>query len=182
MVTVPVAQLLSQNHDANYIQFWLISWFANLKKPDEVIIDGSEALMRAAVRSFTSYASTNKYISGCMQAILQNGSPPRCFIRLDRSHFVRTIHGNKVLRKLDQRVSRMIKGVIGYLIQCVSIELVKQVLKHLFTLTRNSAGTEAVIVAKNFLTKLVQTHQRPFEEIDCSESNQYEESLDENET
>lgn len=51
--TVPVAQLLSQNHDANYIEFWLTSWFADLKKPDEVIIDGSEALIRASVRSFT---------------------------------------------------------------------------------------------------------------------------------
>lgn len=40
-----MAQLLSQSHDANYIQFWLTSWFADLKKPDEVIIDGSEALI-----------------------------------------------------------------------------------------------------------------------------------------
>lgn len=182
MKTTPVAQLLSQSHDANYIQFWLTSWFADLKKPDEVIIDGSEALIRASVRSFTSYASTNKYITGCMQALLQNGPPPRCFIRLDRSHFVRCIHANKVLKKLDQRVCRMIKGVLGYLIQCESIESVKEVLKHLFTLTRNPAGTEAVIAAKNFLTELVQTHRRPFEEIDCIEGYQYEYNLDEKDT
>lgn len=179
-----MAQMLSQSHDANYIQFWLTSWFADLKKPDEVIIDGSEALIRASVRSFTLYASANKYITGCMQALLHNGTPPRCFIRLDRSHFVRSIHANKMLQKLDQRVSRMIKGVIGYLIQCESIELVKQVLKHLFTLTRNPAGTEAVISAKNFLTQLVRTHESPFEEIYCieTENNQYEDNLDEKDT
>lgn len=162
--TVPVAQLLSQNHDANYIEFWLTSWFADLKKPDEVIIDGSEALIRASVRSFTQYANTNEYITACMKALIEKGAPPRCFIRLDRSHFVRSIHKNKVLRKLDQRVNRLVKGVIGYLIKCESMKAVKDILIKLFTLTRNTMGTEEVSNAKSYLVKLVQTHV-PFDEI-----------------
>lgn len=150
--------MLSQSHDANYIRYWLISWFKDLKNPDEVIIDASEALISGSVQAFTLYASANKYVTACMKSLLENEAPPLCFIRLDRSHFVRSIIGNKLLRKLDASVSRLIKGVIGYLIQCDSIDTVKHVLQKVFTLTRNPKGTEDVRSAQSYLMKLVQTH------------------------
>lgn len=156
--SVPVAQMLSQYHDANYIRYWLTSWFADTKKPDEVIIDASEALISASVQAFAHCASTNKYVSACMTALIENVPPPPCFIRIDRSHFVRSINGNKHLRKMDERVRRLIKGVIGYLIQCDSLDMVRLTLTHVFTLTRNAHVTDAVSAAKQFLTKLVKTH------------------------
>lgn len=169
--SVAFAQMLSQSNDANYIRFWLTSVFAGLKKPDEVITDAGEALILAAVQTFAKCPTTNRYISACMKALIDGDPPPPCFIRLDRSHFVRSILRNKQLQSFDERVIRMIKGVIGYLMQCDSIDTVKSVLIHVFTLTNNEFVSQRVIKSKEFLTKLIKTHNifDEYADSDCAD-------------
>lgn len=156
--TLPVAQLLSQSHDSNSIRSWLSSWFTGLKKPDEVIIDQSEALIIATVQTFTQCASINYYINVCMEACLKNSATPSCFIRLDRSHFIHSVHNNKVIRKLSAPVKKLVLGVIGYIVLCDSMDIVEDVLHKLFTLIKNPMGTEEVSVTKIDLSNLVRTH------------------------
>lgn len=142
--------------------------FADMKKPDEVIIDASEALISASVQAFAHCPSTNKYVSECWLAALENRPPPPCFIRIDRSHFVRSINGNKLWRKLDDRVGPLIRGLIGYLIQCDSIDIVKITLEKVFTVIRNPYNTIDVDDARFFLTNLIKTHS-VFDECTVSE-------------
>lgn len=163
---VPIAQLLSQNHDANYLQFWLKSCFVDIKQPDEVIIDASEALISASVQAFTQCASTNQYLTKCMSSLLDNSPPPTCFIRIDRSHFVASILRNKHLQRLGDGVRRLVKGVIGYLIQSDSIKEIERILTKLFTITRNKHVTKETIEAKRFLFDLVRTHIFPEEDFE----------------
>lgn len=124
--------------------------------------------MKASVQSFTGYNSANEYLSACMKTLTQEGNPPKCLIRIDRSHFVRSIHSNKIPQKLEGRVSRLVKGVIGYLIICDSMQSVKSVLSNLFVLTKNRMGTEDVIAAQKYLAKIVQMHK--FDETSAANS------------
>lgn len=156
--SLPVGQMISQSHDANFIRFWLSSYFADIKNPNEIIIDASEALISASVQAFTEHASTNKYLTGCMKSLLGYDPPPPCLIRIDRSHFVASISRNAHLRNEDERVSRLTKGVIGYLIQCSSLDVIKSVLTKMFILIKNEYINGDVIAAKTFLGNLVKTH------------------------
>lgn len=93
--TVPVCQQLTQSHDANSIRSWLTFCFADKKKPREVIIDASEALISACVQTFSECPNGNAYLNRCAKALLNEGAPPPCLIRLDRSHFVKSVISNK---------------------------------------------------------------------------------------
>lgn len=147
--------MLSQSHDANSITYWLRSWSSDKKLPNEVVIDASEALILASIQTFTEYTTTNTYLSACMKALLGNDKPPRCLVRLDRSHFVAAVQRNKVLRKMDSRVGRLIKGIIGYLIQCVSFEICRLILLKLFTLINNEYVNDDVNSAKAYLRHII---------------------------
>lgn len=59
---MPVAHLLSQLHTKRFLTFWLLSWQTKNKKPSEVIIDESDALLCACVLAFTEQKTTNNYI------------------------------------------------------------------------------------------------------------------------
>lgn len=157
--TLPVAQMLSQSHGSNFIRFWLQEWLFVNKQPDEVITDASEALMSACVQAFAKCSNINVYLTACVEALLMEGrQPPLCFIRIDRSHFVRALLRNKHLRKEDPRVRQLILGALGYLITCESLADAEQVLYHVFTLTKNKFVNQNVKTSKKFLELLIGTH------------------------
>lgn len=156
--SVPVAQMLSQDHTTTFISFWLTKWVKDNKKPSEVIVDASNALIGACVQAFTQYRNLNAYLTGCMNALLYDKEQPECFIRIDRSHFVRSLLRNKQLAKEDQRTRNMIRGILGYLIQCECIQTVENVLRNTFILTKSPYVTETVSTSHKFLTDLVAKH------------------------
>lgn len=156
--TFPVAQMLSQSHGTNFIRYWLQEWLLHNKKPDEVITDASEALMSACVQAFAKYANINAYISACVEAVVNGKQTPICFLRIDRSHFVRSLLRNKLLRKEEPRVRALILGAVGYLMICDSFADAEQVLHHLFTLTKNKFINRSVKTAKKFLEVVIGTH------------------------
>lgn len=153
-----VAQLISQNQTTSQIVFWLTDWKNRNQIADEVIIDGSEALMSACVQTFAEYKDTNSYITACFDSVMYGTKAPASFIRNDRSHFVHAITHNKSLKKTHKKVQDVLLGVIGYVLQCQEIGECATVLRKIFTLTRNEFVTEDVIAAKEFLTKLISTH------------------------
>lgn len=153
-----ISQMLSQNHTANHINFWLTDWKNRNARPDEVIIDASEALMNACVKAFAECNSVNSYITVCIDSILHGTKPPACFIRTDRSHFVRALTRNKMLRKINKKVTNLLLGVIGYVIQCKNIDECETILQHVFTLTKNEYVNKDVILSKTFLTELISSH------------------------
>jgi hypothetical protein len=52
--TIPVAQMLSQEHTQSFIRFWLSKWAQYSKQPHEIIIDESQALIGACIQVFTN--------------------------------------------------------------------------------------------------------------------------------
>lgn len=80
--SIPVAQMLSQNHTASFIYFWLNNWLKTNKKPHEIIIDDSKALLSACVQAFTQFKTTNEYLSACMESILYGSDPPQSYVQI----------------------------------------------------------------------------------------------------
>lgn len=104
--SVPVAQMISQTHSLDSVALWLQTWLGNKKPPNEVVTDDSAALIGAVVRIFNGTVSTNKYLEDCF-ALLENtisGKTPNCYIRLDTSHFIRTLYKQEIFSHVDYRV------------------------------------------------------------------------------
>lgn len=116
------------------------------------------ALIGAAINVFTSFPNTNAYVDACMNALLKSGTGvPECFIRIDRSHFVKSIIRNT--EKGDHRKNKLIRGVLGFLIQCTDHSAFKKIIQQLFVLIRNEYFTFTALQARDSLVKLVRTHQ-----------------------
>lgn len=154
----PVSQMLSQIHTTNHITYWLTDWKMRSPPVHEIIIDCSEALMSACIKTFTESNDTNSYISACTDSLLNGSKTPACYIRCDRSHFAKSITGNRILKSTHPKVRTLLKGAIGYMIKCKSIDECETILRHVFTLTKNEYVNDNVKYSKKFLTDLIATH------------------------
>lgn len=94
-----------------------------------------------------------------MKSILTNEEPPKCFIRIDRSHFVRSLFRNQELKKMDTRKSDFFRSVFGYLIKCDSIQEVEKIAEDLFIIICSKFANKYVLESKNRLVSLISTHE-----------------------
>lgn len=53
-------------------------------RPREVVCDFSRALLTAAIRSFTNYATLGEYTDA-----YKEGNLPACYIRINVAHFIK---------------------------------------------------------------------------------------------
>lgn len=168
----PVAQMLSQMHDMEFLTHWLCSWQHQVLKEmpqkkklvDEIIVDESAALIGACVNAFTQDKSTVQYIDRNMNVVLYNkGTLSTTYVRIDSSHFIKSVHRN--LRKGFAKTNRLLRGVLGYLIKCTSVKEFERIMKDVFTVIRNEYVSEDVTKSLGRLNSLVCTHNLIEEEI-----------------
>lgn len=137
IVHVPVAALLSQDHTMRFISFWLNTWSFNAIVPDEIVLDQSAALFGACVQTFTNLRNTNAYVSTCMDSLLNDTPVPAVYLRIDRYHFICTIHRMKQFKNMDRLKVSLFKAVFGALILCDDLAVLKKTIIELFTILRN---------------------------------------------
>lgn len=164
--SIPLFQMISQRHTARFISFWLEECFNKmpiLPSPGEVVCDDSKALLLAFVKTFTIFHSVKEYIRACIGSVDRGSPPPGCYIRLDRSHFVKNLIrkvANKDVRKRD-----LFRSIFGYLIQCEDFKQAKEIILDFFTLIlnkfvgSNSAGELPAEKSKKRLLALCATHK-----------------------
>lgn len=145
--TLPFYQVISSRHSQSFIVGWLSSWLKENKKPDEVFVDDSAALVGACVQTFAKCHSTNEYITVCTNNALFAGPLPKAYIRLDRSHFIRSLHRLKALSKEEDRKKILYKRIFGVLITCDNIHDAEKIIKNLFTILNLKYATETCVKA-----------------------------------
>lgn len=133
--SVPIAQMLSQDQTSEFIIFFLKKVFKNLKLPVETVCDESKALLKALSVTFANCDNIERYVAACMSSLVNGTKPPSCYIRIDRSHFVKNI--THKIKSRDFRKKNLFRGVIGYLIKCDNFETAKKVIQDFFTLILN---------------------------------------------
>jgi len=89
--------MLSERHTNVAISNWFANWLnSDVPVPKQTVCDQSIALLSAIVKSFTQYSTLQDYVRA--YASLLNGDVavqsywvPRCFVRIDIAHFIKTI-------------------------------------------------------------------------------------------
>lgn len=169
--SVPVIQMLSQDNSSEFIEFFLHKMFKEIKAPYQIVCDESKALLKALAAAFAKFYSINDYVKACMSALI-NGTPaPLCFLRIDRSHFVKNV--TRKIKEKDYRRKQFYQGVVGYLIQCESFETVKKILLDFFTVLLNKfdGSIDSIPTAaeesKRRLLRLITTHSEEADYVDA---------------
>lgn len=178
IVHVPVGEMLSQDHTMRFISFWLSTWVFNNNVPDEIVLDQSAALFGACVQIFTNLRNTNSYVSACMDSLLNDTPVPAVYLRIDRYHFICTIHRLKQFKKMDPLKVSLFKGIFGALILCDDLAVVKKTIIDLFTILRNRYITETCEYSLIDLKNLCERHEIIVDEKE-PESDDYEDFDDE---
>lgn len=127
----PVCQMLSESHNTNAIQFWLLEWIRlGAPRPQEVVCDFSRALLTAAIRCFTGYLTLEDYSDAC-----KNSQLPRCYIRIDVAHFIKKY--SNFLKNTRPRIKKFYLSLLGQLILCRNIETAEEILTCILIISRS---------------------------------------------
>lgn len=186
--SVPFTQMLSQDQSSDQITFWLKKSFKNLKPPREVVCDESKALLKSLVETFAGYRKLENYVAACMSSLINGTSPPDCYIRIDRSHFVKNV--TKKIRDRDQRRQKFYRGVVGYLIGCDTFSTAKKIIHDFFTVILNMNDGEdehnqllPSELARKRLLALCNTHDKSpdyTDDFDVLDAEEIDEDMDYN--
>lgn len=179
--SVQIAQMITQDQSSENIEFFLKKMFKfPIKAPIEFVCDDSKALLKALVSTFTTCDGIVPYIEQCMTSLQTGASPPKCQIRLDRSHFIKNIA--RKIKYRDHRKCNFYRCVIGYLHTCDDFNIVKKILLDFFTIMLNeydgvddSNEPLPAEISRIRLMNLVGTHNADADYVDVDDSNEWNE-------
>lgn len=126
---IPVGQMLSERHNANAIGYWLSEWVRlGAKPPHEFVCDYSPAFINAACRAFTGSMNRSQYIGYCFEFLRYRRNLPKCFIRIDVSHFIKAIVNWRELHEVHKKTKQFYIRVIGQLLLATDLVEAKALL------------------------------------------------------
>ncbi|KAH9634044.1 hypothetical protein HF086_001246 [Spodoptera exigua] len=128
--SVPVLQMVTDAHGKQSILYWLNQWKRSIHRtPHEIISDDSSALVAASTEAFTVFSSTKEYIKNLFSILEgETSDVPSTFIRLDSSHFIKTLHNLKCFNDVDPRIKYFYIRCIMFLKKCEDFEIAKEVI------------------------------------------------------
>lgn len=170
---VPAFQFITQRQNTDFIQYSCACWKSKhftKKNPDEAIMDHSNALLLSTVQCFTSCKTMHQYLNDCYDALFKNRPPPRCYIRLDRSHMVKEILHLPCLKHHDMRRKRLYQRIFGFLMTIESITDAEDILTKMFIILLNKYENDPFVSsAKVFLKNISEKHSIPVPDGDINE-------------
>lgn len=134
--------------------------YLNGKRPKEFCMDDSSALLLATVIAYTSFETMIPYSDSCFDALFEGSEPPSCYIRLDRSHFVKSILRSKALQQIDKEKRKFYQRLMGYLMLADNIGDADRVIENMFILLKNQyLYDERALQAKDELVMIAKYHK-----------------------
>lgn len=168
---MPVFQMLSAVQNTNAIQYWLfeIMRIGSLKKsnfplPQEVVSDFDKALMGAISRAFGQCKNLRDYLSKCLLAINEDSRShlPRCYLRLDISHYVAFVARWKLFRSVNPIVKKFYIRVMCLFTKITTLKAFKKLVKSALILSysetcgKTENGTNSLAEeARIFITECI---------------------------
>jgi hypothetical protein len=178
--SVPVFQMITDSHSQDTILLWLRKWLSFVDNPpQEIITDDSAALVSACIQAFAISLTTKRYIQHLFSVFEGTSSEkPKAFIRLDTSHFIKSLHRNFDIHD-DKRLKYFYIRCILFLKECEDYQLVKDTIIDIIKVClgqcddENSTDNESQ-TAKSRLDKLI--HKIKFDEPTTTNESMEEEN------
>lgn len=150
-----VTNMITEKHTNIVISNWLLNWLnCGVPFPKQSVCDQSLALLSAIVKCFTQYSSLQDYVRAC--ASLLNGDiatesywVPRCFVRIDIAHFIKTVTKWVPLKSAPRRVREILLRAVGLLIKSQSLTEMRSLLLSLFVVIINETNGTNTLNGQN---------------------------------
>lgn len=127
---ISIAQMLSESHDTNNIQYFLLNFKQKAaRSPREIVMDMSKALLNGVTRAFTSFNYIEEYAEAC-----HGTDVPDVFIRLDVAHFMKLYATFFKKHAKQTKIKRFYLAVIGQIVMCRNISDAEILLRSVFIL------------------------------------------------
>lgn len=137
---VPIFNMLTEIHNANFITFWLKE-FLRLggSVPDEYCVDMSLALLNAGVNAFTVYSNLVDYVNAVFALNFDNTAPaPACFIRIDIAHLMKNVAKFKDFPKEKPKIKETYLYCMGLLLKETNIDEVRKLILSVLVMAYSS--------------------------------------------
>lgn len=173
--SMPVFQMITQEHSSIQINTMLATFKSinNIYNNEfEIIMDQSAALLLSTVLTFTTSHSVHAYLDHCFECLFGTKTPPSTFIRLDRSHVVKSIMNNKLLKKgVSKHTTSFYRRLLGYIIQERSIPVVSNIAESMLSLmNKRYLHDEDSVELKNRMSRTANSHKIDNDFLDFEES------------
>lgn len=130
--SVPLSQMISAVQTMDNIFQWLKKWIGGMKVPNEVVCDDSAAIIGAVVNAFTRSTTTREYLSHCFKVLCHaECCLITCLIRLDTSHFLKSLYRLQCFKFIDIRVKSFYIRYLLALKSCTNFEVAKTIIENL---------------------------------------------------
>lgn len=141
--SIPLCHMLSEVNTQENISMFLKQWLSGKSAPNECVSDDSAAILGAVVTNFTGFISTNSYLQNCFNILEgdnHNNIRIPCYIRLDKSHFVKNLYRQSCFEHVDNRVKNFYVRCVLLLRQTANYSQLKNILDDIITLALNRYG------------------------------------------
>lgn len=137
--SVPVYQMLSQDHSSIQISFMLQKFKSqhDYRHPCELIMDESAALLLSSIDTFTPVKSVHEYLDLVYDLMITEGKAlsSMTYIRLDRSHAIKSILRNQAFkRKISHEAETFYKRLMGFLLQQTDVKVCEDLMRKMLIL------------------------------------------------
>lgn len=145
----------------------------------QICVDDSAALIKSSVITFANCASVKEYLSKCFSVLHGNiADLPRCLIRLDTFHFLRSLKRIPCLKSADINVRKFYISAFIALMECDDFAKAKKMLQELSLVCQSKVDNRDVKKSVNFIGKECQRNK--MDDVAYSEDdgeNLFEETL-----
>lgn len=161
--------MVSAQQDSTRISYFFSRWLEDFKVPKEVTIDASAALKKSCSISFAQCNVIKDYLQRCYDVLLLDKTTelPKCFIRLDVAHFIKTIKrkASKILKK-SNNAKHFYLCCIGVIIKSDDFDCITQIVEHMVKVAN---GAQGCLMSRAFPSKLIQIHDTALLNIESTE-------------
>lgn len=157
----PLAQLITEKHDANTLTFWIREWIKNdLPLPKQIVSDFLIALLNASSLAFNNMP-LKQYVDECFDQLLKKDSyvNKNTILRIDVAHLIKLVCNWKSL-KSNRPHKEFYVRCVDMLMRIKDFNMFEILLTHILTTAHSQffhSDVSSCTNSVNFLTNLMKT-------------------------
>lgn len=158
---VPVAQVLSETNDANFLSYWLRDWLkSGARIPREVVTDMGKAIQQSVCMSCNTI-TLSQYNDECLSILLGRKShlQLQTQLRTDVAHLEHIATKWPCISNQPKKVKELYKRVVGFMTTIDTIDHFQEFLKFVLIVANSKIHNERCQEALTFIANRIKTFE-----------------------
>lgn len=158
---VPVAQVMSEKNDTNFLSYWLLEWRkSGAKIPEFVVTDMGKGIKNSVCLSFNTMNFT-KYNDECLKLLFnaQNKIELNTQLRTDVAHLVHVVTKWPCFSKDKPKVKELFKRCVGFMANISDLQNFSEFLVAVFIVSSSKNNNDHCQKALTYIIERIQTYK-----------------------